>query len=1071
MAERDRPSGIRVTFDQAQWELSAPPTTRGPVRGVPISPIAPDPLADAIAAQDFELVDDVAIAARPTTRAVPTAPPVVEVPVPVDQHAIMLVARDDVYEWVLPDAAPQSDRRLRNGPSANARSLTFTLPIGPAAVTTRGIGAIASGSMRAWVLRFAARALTPIAIGFLERKVETRFVDMKAPLPLEWSTAHDFDGAVSSPRVLLFVHGTFSSTIGAYHGLAATDEGRAFFQWACTRYDEIIGYDHATLSVDPLANAKELHARLARRYGDAQPIIDVVAHSRGGLVARALVEMVAPGEAWQPRFDRVVMAGCTNGGTHLAEPENWKTFVDLYTNLVTNAVRVVGGASGHVATAALIESGIRSVGALVKYLAVHAIEDRAVPGLAAMRPGSELVTELNRTNPGQPGAGGSMYFVVQTEYEPTGDGGIPQALLAWLTDRVTDQFFQTANDLVVDTASMTAIDPAVGGFVKDVLDFGKTDFVHHTSYFAKGRTAEALQRWLGGDAHVAAVSPRRMRGVRANGGGPKRGPSRGIPANGDHGAEPPDAAPPATAGDEPAVTPPVARLECRAEMPAQIAVKKQFELTVILSREAIAPARPGVAFGHESASLAADPTQPLEISVSPRANVEFEDPWFEENIPFPEPGAPREIFFHGRALAEGPAELWVYVRQSHSVLAKITVQAQVVAAPQTSVTTSARADLTPGLPVTCEAPCTLRVFEINVGSQMALQFELEAEKANLRLAFASALASDLATFVNGIYTEIEKRRVQNANDAQTFLLELQAYGATLFRSLLPPQLQNALWQHRDEIDSILVLSTETHVPWELLHVCDPATGMLPNEQCFLAQKGLVRWLHNNPVQPELLPVRDGKTRHIVPDYPTPQWQLPATRQERDFMSAQFGSTAVGDAASDLYALLRGAPDFDLLHYAGHGEAQAGDINDAAILMLGKGIVPFTPDRAKAVVVRALPLDPGQHPRPFVFLNACQVGRQGQMVGTIGGFAQAFLARGAGVFVAPLWAVGDQPAFQFGEALYRGFFHDGLTLAEAATAARKAAAAADDATWLAYSVYGHHNARAQVDATLAARWTP
>jgi hypothetical protein len=130
---------------------------------------------------------------------------------------------------------------------------------------------------------------------------------------------------------------------------------------------------------------------------------------------------------------------------------------------------------------------------------------------------------------------------------------------------------------------------------------------------------------------------------------------------------------------------------------------------------------------------------------------------------------------------------------------------------------------------------------------------------------------------------------------------------------------------------------------------------------------------------------------------------------------------------------------------------------------------WSPDRAKALVVRSLPPGAGAHVRPFVFLNACQVGRAGQIVGTIGGFAAAFLARGAGAFVAPLWAVGDQPAFDFGEALYRGFFHDGLTLSAASTAARRAAAAAGDATWLAYAVYGHHDARAQVDGALAPRW--
>ena len=43
--------------------------------------------------------------------------------------------------------------------------------------TPTDLGDPIRGALRAWVLRFAARALTPVAIGFLERKVETRLVE------------------------------------------------------------------------------------------------------------------------------------------------------------------------------------------------------------------------------------------------------------------------------------------------------------------------------------------------------------------------------------------------------------------------------------------------------------------------------------------------------------------------------------------------------------------------------------------------------------------------------------------------------------------------------------------------------------------------------------------------------------------------------------------------------------------------------------------------------------------------------------------------------------------------------
>ncbi len=1083
MAQDDRPSGIRVVFDEAQWTQDGAGPDPGGVRGrggLPRGDVAlasaPDDVADAIALQDFELLDEIALTPNDTVvRGAVIVPPTLEVPLAADESAVVLLARDDVYEWVLPEATPAN--RLRNGPSTTGRTLVFSLPPGPVAPggssAVRGLGDSIRGALRAWVLRFAARALTPVAIGFLERKVETRLVDMRAPDPLEWSTAAAQDVVVSAPRVLLFVHGTFSSTLGAYHALTIGEAGRVFLEWARTRYDEILGYDHATLSVDPVVNAQDLLARLAARYGDAAPIVDIVAHSRGGLVARALVEMVAPSAVWAPRFDRLVMVGCTNAGTHLAEPANWKRFVDFYTNLGAHAVRLVAGSLGRPAVAAILDGVIRSVGALVKYLAVNAVEEGAVPGLAAMQPGSPLLVELNRTNPGQRGPGDSMYFVVQAEFEAALEAddvrGLPRALAMWLGDRLADQLLGVANDLIVDTTSMATIDPDVGGFVKDTLDFGRTGAVHHVSYFTRDETAAAILRWLGGDAQIPSRSARPHASFR---GGKKRAmPAPAmqpgvIPANVDLPAAAvgePDAA----GGDE--ALPPRARLECRAEMPAQIGVAQPFELLVILSREAIAAAAVGVAAA--SAAVDGNPDAPLLVSVSPRSNVELDNPAFEE-VPFPEPGVPRELFFRGRALVEGPAVLWVYVRQGRSVLAKLTVEGRVVAATESASggTTHARADIDDTTAITIEAPYTLRVIEVSVGSQFALHFELESIAANLRLSYSNERQSDVPRFVKGIYEEIEQRRLRTPNDTAAFLLELQSYGATLFRSLLPQQVQRALWQHRDAIESILLLSTETHVPWELVHICDPDTGMLPDARCFLADKGLVRWLHNTQVQPETIAVHAGKVRHIVPDYPAAQWKLPATKRELDFLIARFDSRSVGDAAADLYAMLTGNADFDLLHFAGHGEAQGDDIEDAAILMLGRvAAAQWSPDRAKALVVRSLPQGAGAHARPFVFLNACQVGRAGQVVGTIGGFAAAFLARGAGAFVAPLWAVGDQPAFDFGEALYRGFFHEGLTLSAASTAARRAAATAGDATWLAYAVYGHHDARAQVDGALAPRW--
>lgn len=96
-------------------------------------------------------------------------------------------------------------------------------------------------------------------------------------------------------------------------------------------------------------------------------------------------------------------------------------------------------------------------------------------------------------------------------------------------------------------------------------------------------------------------------------------------------------------------------------------------------------------------------------------------------------------------------------------------------------------------------------------------------------------------------------------------------------------------------------------------------------------------------------------------------------------------------------------------------------------------------------------------RPIVFLNACQVGRAGYQLTGIGGFSQAFLRRGAGVFVSSLWSVGDAPARTFAESFYAEL-KQGRTVAAATRAARTASREAGDATWLAYVVYGDPHAR-------------
>jgi hypothetical protein len=55
----------------------------------------------------------------------------------------------------------------------------------------------------------------------------------------------------------------------------------------------------------------------------------------------------------------------------------------------------------------------------------------------------------------------------------------------------------------------------------------------------------------------------------------------------------------------------------------------------------------------------------------------------------------------------------------------------------------------------------------------------------------------------------------------------------LFDELIPEKLKTLLWEHRKTLDSIMVISTEPFIPWELVHLKDPDTKQLPSETCFL----------------------------------------------------------------------------------------------------------------------------------------------------------------------------------------------------------------------------------------------
>ena len=86
------------------------------------------------------------------------------------------------------------------------------------------------GRIRAVVFRFLARVAVDQAMAFLERHVQLGLVEMRGE-PHEWAAlrppaAPRVPTSLGRLRVLIFLHGTFSTTRGSFGALGLTDDGK-----------------------------------------------------------------------------------------------------------------------------------------------------------------------------------------------------------------------------------------------------------------------------------------------------------------------------------------------------------------------------------------------------------------------------------------------------------------------------------------------------------------------------------------------------------------------------------------------------------------------------------------------------------------------------------------------------------------------------------------------------------------------------------------------------------------------------------------------------------------------------
>ena len=481
-----------------------------------------DDLISILTKNGLDLVDQVDLepAANTSTRSARTAQEAsgnVNVAVQSDEDAVLLMEQDGMYTWKYADKVSSVERAAtRTRSAAIIKELRFTISFPKTSPEEHArkrdisekISSFVWGRVRIYVLKFLAKVTVGKVRDHLERDVEEGIVLIKDISPDKW-TLHPYDQPpVLNPpsdrpaKILFLIHGTFSSTAGAFGALGGTPWGIDFLKSSLQYYDAVIGFNHFTLRKDPLENAQKIFHCLTELKITPQARVDVVTHSRGALVTRCLAEKLLPGTALKDVINKVVFVGSTNEGTLLASPANWDDLVTLYTNLAVGVSKALGIIMPQSkAVTVVLSEIIKSIGSFVKYCATSAITDKVIPGLAAMEPTGDFVKDINLKQEGQRTIEDTNYYAITSAFKPRlGDETEPKEfskrLVQMLASGFITRLMDESNDLVVNVASMTSIDKEFGRYVRDQFNFPENSQVYHTNYFTRPEVVNAMVRWL-----------------------------------------------------------------------------------------------------------------------------------------------------------------------------------------------------------------------------------------------------------------------------------------------------------------------------------------------------------------------------------------------------------------------------------------------------------------------------------------------------------------------------------------------------------------------------------------------
>lgn len=422
------------------------------------------------------------------------APPLESAPLS-DNSVVEVELEDGFSLWLNPDTLKElTGQTAKRGDADSQDALELPVAI-PSKNSQRGIGDFIIRSLRIFDVDPVELAATALA-----KKIDEKIV-MK-PGVYAWGTDGQLSTdtkaiAKSDKPILLFLHGTFSSTLGSFGGLAEVKHKEIWRALRDAYGDHIYGLEHWTLSESPIQNAIQALEALPKNA-----VLHVVSHSRGGLIGELLCRgggpvgwdapfspaelALSPEQAGdlrrlskllsdkRPRVERFVRVACPARGTTLAGEK-----LDVWLSLLANLLGLIPLPPG-------LDDLRDLVAAFALAVARERTNPRALPGLEAMIPDSAFQRIINNR---QATLDGDLRVV-------KGDVEGADGLLKRMAEFVADRFFAEEHDFVVNLGAMDGGAPRLE---KARAFFDSGPAVNHFNYFINESTAEKVRAALAGD--------------------------------------------------------------------------------------------------------------------------------------------------------------------------------------------------------------------------------------------------------------------------------------------------------------------------------------------------------------------------------------------------------------------------------------------------------------------------------------------------------------------------------------------------------------------------------------------